>query len=384
MTTANTTNSAARALWLTTLLLSACGGEAYDSREQATPLGVSSEASTAYNLGSWSRRPMPARFCTKLDNSQSKYVLSLASYNVVRWWVIDALQATWGQVPGVTFVDNGTCLEGHLDVTVSIGAADPTLGYGDLHGLTGRGSGQTMMWALDADFSAEAEARTKAVAVHEVGHGLGLAHEHQMPGGTPCASMQFKLAGCTSCQDGSCPAADYNACFPDYPATMDPMQLDPDAKKYAIQYVHDTTPDPSARPLTSYDGLSIMDYCAGENGRDELDWLPTRLDLLGMELLYPDSRTYPLGCGTACFYAGDGIIVRTGSTVTSGWTARGAVNIHLVGGATSFPMVPGPDGNGNMTLNVVDPRGQTRVAGGQYHKSAGLYSAVVLASAVIR
>ena len=36
MTTANTTNSAARALWLTTLLLSACGGEAYDSREQAT------------------------------------------------------------------------------------------------------------------------------------------------------------------------------------------------------------------------------------------------------------------------------------------------------------------------------------------------------------
>jgi hypothetical protein len=32
------------------------------------------------------------------------------------------------------------------------------------------------------------------------------------------------------------------------------------------------------------------------------DFMPTTLDLLRLEMLYPTSHTYPIGCGVGCFY----------------------------------------------------------------------------------
>jgi hypothetical protein len=388
MTTVNATKSGASVLWLGTLLMSACGGEAIEDSGETASLGVNTEAATAFGLSKWSRRPMPAKFCTKLDNSKAtnqNFKLSLDTYNTIRWWVIDALQETWAQAPGVTFVDMGTCLEGSLDITIALTAADPTAPYDDRNGRCGYGTGQCTVWAYDGDFSEDSLTKIKAIVVHEVGHGLGLIHEHQMPGGSPCATVTVQLAACISCQDGTCPPSDYDNCLhPDVPSTANPMHLDSGEIAYAKDKVANLSPDTSARPLTPYDGLSVMDYCAGENGRDPTDYMPTRLDLLGMEMLYPDNRSYPVGCGTACLYSSDGVIVRTGSTVTSDWTARGGVGIKLVGGATSFTIPPGIDGDGTVSLNFVDPRGTTRVASRPMHKSAGLYAAVVLASTAVR
>jgi len=188
MTTVNATKSGAHALGLSTLLLVACGGEAIEGMDDAASLGVNTEAATAFGLSKWSRRPMPAKFCTKLDNSQAtnkNFKLSLNTYNTIRWWVIDALQETWAQVPGVTFVDMGTCLEGSLDITIGLTAADPSVPYDDRHGHCGYGTGQCTVWSYDGDFSEDSKTKIKGTVSHEVGHGLGLIHEHQMPGGSP-------------------------------------------------------------------------------------------------------------------------------------------------------------------------------------------------------
>jgi hypothetical protein len=124
--------------------------------------------------------------------------------------------------------------------------------------------------------------------------------------------------------------------------------------------------------LTSYDGSSIMNYCASEYGRENTDYHPTQKDLLGMQLLYPGSLTnHKLACRNACVDLGsDNVVVGTGGTIVSDWTALGALNIvptWQVGSwiGTSEVLASGKIANGAVTYSYQD-------GDKQYHFGSGV------------
>ena len=351
-------------------------------------VGCTTYYSVSPPLNTWVRKPMPLKICTQKDETVqngSGGPLSSAVYNVWRKWIFDSLAQTWGSVPGVSFIDAGECgpsVSAGLKITIKRGGA---WGY---CGQDCTVSGHSNSAGTDGDTGSNTALVLKNVAVHEVGHALGLLHEHQMPGRPPlCQREQAILDGCTQCVATSpctsqilCKRHDFNLCF--LTNVGSDQVLTEDQCNSARGRIADRTPVSGAKILTVYDPLSIMNYCSSDNGRSTTDYHPTRLDLLGMEILYSVDRPYPLGCLQNCIYTLDGVILRTNGILTSDWTARGAVNVIMYWSSISGQNVSAayfPPGVSQFYYNFKNPWNEMRHGNGKVIKSDLLHAAILSA-----
>lgn len=159
-------------------------------------------------------------------------------------------------------------------------------------------------------------------AVHEIGHGLGMFHEHQR------ADRPADIA--TTCSD---------------------TNTDPN-KWNTLSYVVDNT----LRLITTYDGTgSIMSYCREPNrdGATVIEAMTFSLgamDRLGVEMLYPFNLSrQPILLGGIRNSSGSTTVVRTDvvTTLNVDWVARGALtsafsNIHWKDGGGIFSSSASP------------------------------------------
>jgi hypothetical protein len=123
-----------------------------------------------------------------------------------------------------------------------------------------------------------------------------------------------------------------------------------------------------------------MGYCATQNGRAPDDWSPTARDLLGMEMLYPADRLYPVACEQGCLYTAAGLVVRASGTVTSDWTRRGGVGVVMQSGTssgTTLPVAGLPSGTSWYSYTFTEPRGAQLVGGAWVNKSDALHTAIL-------
>jgi hypothetical protein len=347
--------------------VSGCGMPPEDGPDQE--IEAVPRAATAFNLNNWQRRPMPLRICTSRDPS-----LSGTAYPIYRGWMFSILTASWGRA-GLSFTDSGECTS-NFDVQATF--------FGN--GFFGRCSATgNCKISGDNTVTTTSQQNIQGISIHEFGHGLGLAHEHQRPGAPPlCTREQNILDTCTRCSNAAavpmpCAAADYNGCF--LKAVTTPQMLTPEEKVSARDRINDRTIDNTAKVLATYDPRSVMNYCGDVNGRPPLvDLLPTSLDLLSMEMLYPTNHVYRVGCSAGCLYTPDGVIVRSDGAVTSEWTGRGALNVSMTFNSftgTSVPASQIPNGTTSFSYTFLEPRGTTRSGSGIVHKNDGLHTALV-------
>jgi hypothetical protein len=141
-----------------------------------------------------------------------------------------------------------------------------------------------------------------ASAVHEIGHGLGLPHEHQR--------LDRPSDIEATCADGN-----------------------PNPDKWTNDWQYSL--DSSFRLLTQYDGLdSVMSYCRDLDRDGVPDLLPelSAMDRLGIEMLYPFNLTRRIvAIGGVMSADGATAIVRSdvSTTFTVDWIARGGMSSAL-------------------------------------------------------
>jgi hypothetical protein len=396
-----------------------CEGEACDLELSEQP---------AFAVGGfvpWALSSGQLRLCFTRDPS-----LTTTEFTAVRDRVVTVLNQTWGSIPGLDFVSS--CTAPSMSITLNDGAGA---------GFCGLGNGAACSIGADPANLPSVD----GVAVHEVGHGLGMLHEHQMPGAAPlCANEAAILAGCTSCNAATCTAAQANACWFAVPAassitvsaadkalatsrlasgvtaclpcsqgtctvgSCDNATCTPAASYWgcfganpttgtvnvstgdrgsAAGRVNDRTVVTTGKRLTRYDPKSIMNYCAAVNG-GRTDDVPTPLDLLGMEMLYSTNRTHALGCGNGCFVTSTGLVTSTSGSLVSEWIARGSVDVPFKVSGTSSNVysysVSGlPNGTSTVNYTFVDPVNRSRSGSGSVTKSNTAYAALAGAVAMI-
>jgi hypothetical protein len=352
-------------------VLGGCSSEAQWEDDQR--LGQAEQPSAAHSLNAWTAWPMPLSLCFTRAAG-----LSIPDFNTMKSWVTAGLGETWGQVPGMGFVEGCTA-----------GAMGITLQHGDAFGFCGTGQGASCTISGRVSDGSE---RLKATAVHEVGHGLGLLHEHQrVDAGPLCPGEQAILDACQACAGSSsscspapkCPAWAFNGCF--FGNVTMPQTLSTDQCWAAKGRVADRVPISGAELLTVPDPRSIMSYCAVPNGRDPDDYMPTQYDLLGMEMLYPADRDYRMGCASGCFATSSGVIVRSDGAVTSEWTARGALDVEMLTDfwfpfgpwTTTIPAQDLPSGTAEFVYGFVDPRAGILSGSGIATKSNAMHAALL-------
>jgi len=224
--------------------------------------------------------------------------------------IMSALAETWAAHSALTFSNVGTCpaslQPNTLKISLEWWAPD---GRGDAGAGVLRQGGWCGPGGVNSSCIVEANAidYVKGIAVHEVGHGLGLPHEHQRAN---AAQDGWEVALCPYEQ------GEYNKNTADGGSDGD-RQWNKDLYK-----------------LTTYDPDSVMNYCAKQTGgRAEFDHRLTDRDALGIEMLYPRNYVSPahrdltVVCGNHCINTGTGPVARTNGSITLGWTARGALDL---------------------------------------------------------
>lgn len=353
--------------------------------------------------------------------------LSASEFSDLSNHMLFVLNNTWGNVPNLHFQPG--CTAPALSIALANGGGQIDGGSSSF------GNGAKIEMATDPNNLADND----ATIVHEVGHALGLLHENQRPDAEPlCEAEQNILNGCTkcatgtgtctaaeatecwfwapedstivvtasdkttaanlfaggktacqSCAQGTCvvgscsagpcaPSDSYLGCFGTNPS-FGTLQLTTHDIGSAQGRVADRTAINDGRVLTTFDPLSIVNYCASANGR--VDGVPTPRDMLGMEMMYSTARVYGLGCGSACFTTASGPLTLDGGSVVSEWIARGSLNVPFRVSGTSTDVysysVSGlAAGSSTISYSFSDPLGNSRSGSGTVKKSNASYSAI--------
>jgi hypothetical protein len=219
---------------------------------------------------------------------------------------MDALNDTWGPATGLTFDRLSSCQAAGAGTALKMLLHLYTNPLDTGNGSCPYGIGVTCTFNIPVNPSIVG---VYYLFVHEVGHALHMAHEHQrgVPGPGP-DGLVHEVPLCPHEQNL------LNAGFNTW----------------------DRTAAPFPAITTQYDRCSIQNYCRGQHdpewsctSANNLDVSSlkaghsiTPLDALGAEVLYPKGNV-PLGCHESCFLTGDGVVLR-GGYVRDSWTARGA------------------------------------------------------------
>jgi hypothetical protein len=355
-------------LWAAILLPGFLGGCIAPEQPREDTTEVVNAPLAAYDFSTWTAWTMPVDVCFLKDTNLTP---TAAQYTSLQSTIMAGLQQTWGQVPGVSFVSHGDCGAIppsnylHLVVHWEAGAG----------GVCGAGVGTTCHFGGATDTQSNIDF-LKQVATHEVGHGLGLAHEHQRVDANSCEKALADA--CVRCKQSidanqSCAAADWNTCnethtcvatTPLTPAqamqTCVPLNQTPYQKM--AENIGNNAAIATLQRMTAYDPDSIMNYCRQASG-----YQLTPLDLLGLEMIYPLNVNYPIGCSDSCFYANGGVITRQDhGAVTTSWMTRGALNVTLIDPVTSqqgttIATQHLAAGSSQLTFRFIAPRTQQRL-----------------------
>lgn len=266
----------------------------------------------------------------------------------------DAIEATWKAHSGLIFnwpattdtvcpVNPSSSWMPIQILSASSYGGKCQFGYGGRLSQNDCGGVTCQCYVNDAYGAATPLQEVAKAAVHEVGHGLGLAHEHKR-------------------KDRPVDIADTCA---------DPNDT-PESWVSNEQYTKDTT----LKLLTPYDGLgSIMSYCIepSRDGATVIEADVFRLgttDRLGIEMLYPFNLSRkPVLLGGVQNSSGSVTVVRSDVTTTLNidWVARGALtsslsNIHWKDNNGIFSSLPSPTititSSRTIELELDDPLGR--------------------------
>jgi hypothetical protein len=199
----------------------------------------------------------------------------------------NVIQSTWGQVMGLDLNFVGSCPttvpSNYISIYLRSNTGNGSGGWGAA-GLGGR-LGADPLWGNRTDIQLFAQRdrfisdnRYRAIILHELGHVLGFYHE---------SDRHDNLGECVS----------------------------------------EPSPGATTGWITHYDPRSIMSPCSVFYGRDPEDFMPTHLDELGAEMMYPQGYgRKPVLVGGFGNSGGFQYVVRTGAAyeLLPDWLYRGA------------------------------------------------------------
>jgi hypothetical protein len=268
----------------------ACSGEAGTESEPLTSL--ESELAVSSGLTLWHQTNQVVKICFTHDGFESQ-----------RTTILTGLAASWQAYSGLIFVPPAAGTECPADAAGNIApeympiaivdgpqfGGSCVAGYGARKDSPSCGGGPMCQCSI---YTAYNEPHLMLPnALHEVGHGLGVIHEHQR------SDRPANIAT-------TCPG--WDPASPNYTATINDAYL-----------------------LTPYDGPSAqVNYCA--NGSNPIifgdaNTMLSPMDKLGIEILYPKTLSRrPILTGFADS-AGLQTVVRSGANLArTDWIARGA------------------------------------------------------------
>lgn len=345
---------------LVTTVLAACGiggkVELIDSESKKQKLA----AKPGYS-GVWPDHNIKLCFTDLNVNNDKK--LSDKEFNMAKEAITEGLRESWAASSAVSFSIG--CTGNTLPIKLNWTKDDGQPQYG---GACGYGPSTTCV--VETKFPENYDhpdnyddlnlylLRLKGIAIHEVGHALGIPHEHQRADST---GETWEEPLCTNKQ------AAYDKAIIDI--SIYANDESDEAKKIienAKNIIKNHEQIPSLEKLTPHDPFSIMNYCRNDNlvalgmypDKDRAVAFPplSYLDRLGIEMLYPVSFQ-PEIRGDLCF----GKICREERLrFVTEWFARGALPssfftprwqvrytynstgqeasyVRLVSGVTSFP-----------------------------------------------